>query len=61
MTLDDTSQLVQTLKARAKNGTHVSCADVFQIAHDLDIPLALVGRTCDELGVKIKNCQLGLF
>ena len=37
------------------------CADARKIAEDLGIPYAEVGAAADELGVKIKNCQLGCF
>lgn len=39
----------------------LSCADARKIAEDLVIPYAEVGAAADELGVKIKNCQLGCF
>lgn len=61
MTPDDTSQLVHTLRARAQSESPLSCAEAFQIAHDLDVPLAVVGRTCNELGIKLRMCQLGCF
>ena len=37
------------------------CGDARKIAEDLGIPYADVGAAADELGVKIKNCQLGCF
>ena len=37
------------------------CADARKIAEDLGIPYPEVGAAADELGVKIKNCQLGCF
>jgi len=37
------------------------CAEARKIAEDLGIPYAEVGAAADELGVKIKNCQLGCF
>ena len=61
MTPGDTSQLIEMLKARAKNETRLSCADAFRIADDLGVPLAVVGRTCNELGIKVRSCQLGCF
>ncbi len=61
MTPDETSQLIQALQQRAQSETPLSCAEAFQIAHDLDVPLAVVGRTCNELGIKVRMCQLGCF
>ena len=37
------------------------CAAARKIAEDLKVPYAEVGAAADELGVKIKNCQLGCF
>ena len=37
------------------------CAAAREIAEDLGIPYTEVGAAADELGVKIKNCQLGCF
>jgi hypothetical protein len=37
------------------------CAVARKIAEDLDIPYTEVGAAADELGIKIKNSQLGCF
>jgi hypothetical protein len=37
------------------------CAVARKIAEDLGIPYASVGAAADELGIKIKGCQLGCF
>lgn len=39
----------------------LTCAAARQIAEELGIPYAEVGAAADELGVRIKNCQLGCF
>jgi len=39
----------------------LSCAVARKIAEDLDIPYSEVGAAADELGIKVKNCQLGCF
>jgi len=39
----------------------LTCADARKIAEDLGVPYHEVGAVADELGVKIKNCQLGCF
>jgi hypothetical protein len=54
-------RLIETLKAQAGEDKRIACADAFRIAQDLDVPLADVGRTCDELGIKMMQCQLGCF
>jgi hypothetical protein len=54
-------RLIETLKTQAGDEKRLACAEAFQIARDLDVPLADVGRTCDELGIKMMQCQLGCF
>ena len=54
-------RLIETLKSEAGDEKRLACADAFRIAKDLDVPLADVGRTCNELGIKMAQCQLGCF
>jgi molybdate transport system regulatory protein len=54
-------RLIETLRAQAGDDKRLACADAFKISRDLDVPLADVGRTCTELGIKIVQCQLGCF
>lgn len=37
------------------------CADAFRIAGECSAGLALVGQICNELKIKIVQCQLGCF
>ncbi len=37
------------------------CAAARKIAEGLGIPYSDVGAAADELGIQIKNCQLGCF
>ena len=61
MTTGNIPRLIETLKAQARCFSSPACAEAFKIARDLDVPLAEVGRTCDELGIKMMQCQLGCF
>ncbi len=54
-------RLIETLKANAGDDNRIACEDVFRIARDLDVPLVDVGRTCNELGIRVMQCQLGCF
>ena len=54
-------RLIETLKTRAGDEKRLACSEAFKIARDLDVSLAEVGRTCDELGIKMVQCQLGCF
>ena len=37
------------------------CKKAFTIASEVDCALAEVGKTCNEVGVKVVGCQLGCF
>jgi len=53
-------ELKQEMLKRAADGK-LSCAVARKIAEDLDVPYQDVGDAADELGIRIKNCQLGCF
>jgi len=61
MTAGNIPRLIETLKMQAGDEKRLSCTDAFKIARDLDVTLTDVGRTCDELGIKMMQCQLGCF
>lgn len=48
------------IKQNAKNG-EVTCAAAHQIAAELNLPPAEIGKAIDLLEYKISKCQLGLF
>ncbi|MGM0652441.1 MAG: hypothetical protein ACQES4_06650 [Bacillota bacterium] len=37
------------------------CKEAFIIASEVGVPPSAVGKTCNEMGVKIVGCQLGCF
>jgi len=53
-------ELKELMMKRAENGK-LPCAVARKIAEDLDIPYKDVGDAANELGIRIKNCQLGCF
>ena len=61
MTAGTIPRLIETLRTQAGDAKRLACADAFRIAQDLDVPLAEVGRACNELGIKMMQCQLGCF
>lgn len=49
-------------KAKPKEGKmYINCKDAIKIADDLGITPIEAGKICNELKIKIKNCQLGCF
>lgn len=48
------------IEKNAKDGK-INCKVALGIAESLDISPAIVGKTADEMKIKIKGCQLGCF
>ena len=53
-------ELKQELMNKAADGK-LPCSAARKIAEDLSLPYKEVGEAADELGIRIKNCQLGCF
>jgi hypothetical protein len=56
----DRDKVIETIRERAKEG-RIPCATCFQISADYNIPKRELGAILDELGIKVIQCQLGLF
>ncbi len=54
-------RLIEVLRTRSGEEKRLMCGEAFKIASDLEVSLAEVGKSCDELGIKIVACQLGCF
>ncbi len=46
---------------RNSQNNKLRCADALAIARDLEVQTAVIGRMCNELDIKIVQCQLGCF
>jgi hypothetical protein len=53
-------EVIKAIKGRAKEG-RIPCAVCFQIAEEYHIPKRELGALLNELGIKVIQCQLGLF
>jgi len=53
-------EVKEAIKLAAKDG-RVTCHDARQLAERLGVDYREVGQACNELGVKIKVCELGCF
>ena len=53
-------KVIEAIKQRAKDN-HIPCAVCFQIAEEYGIPKRELGKLLDELGIKVIQCQMGLF
>jgi hypothetical protein len=57
---DIQAEVIEALKKEATEG-RIPCERAQQLAGELGVPLALVGRALDLLEIKIVECQLGCF
>ena len=57
---DIPENLIEAVKTASEDG-RMTCEAAHDLAKELDVPLALVGRALDLLHVKITRCQLGCF
>ena len=53
-------QVIEAIKKKVKE-ERIPCAVCFQIAEEYGIPKRELGKLLDELGIKVMQCQLGLF
>jgi hypothetical protein len=53
-------KVIEAIKQQATDN-HIPCAICFQIAEEYGIPKRELGKILDELGIKVIQCQLGLF
>ena len=53
----------EVLKAvkEAAEGGKLSCAQAHRLGEKLNVSLLLIGEAANQLGIKIKDCQLGCF
>ena len=53
-------QIIEAIKEKSQED-RIPCAVCFQIAEEHGIPKGELGKLLDELGIKVIQCQMGLF
>jgi hypothetical protein len=53
-------QVIEAIKKKAKED-RIPCAVCFQISEEYGIPKRELGAILNEIGIKVIQCQLGLF
>jgi hypothetical protein len=53
-------KVIEAINKKAKEG-RLPCVVCFQIAEEYGIPKRELGKLLNELGIKVVQCQLGLF
>lgn len=55
------SHIAEAIRRHLDSEGMLPCAAAFRIVEELGVEPLEVGRTADEMGVKLNRCQLGLF
>lgn len=55
-----TQEVLDAVKAAAPE-SRLSCPKARRIAKELGVAPQLIGQACDELKIKLKDCELGCF
>ena len=53
-------QIIEAIKKKVKED-RIPCAVCFQLSEEYGIAKRELGNLLDELGIKVMQCQLGLF
>jgi phosphoribosylformimino-5-aminoimidazole carboxamide ribonucleotide (ProFAR) isomerase len=56
----DLEQVKEAVRQAAKGGV-LTCHDARALAEELGVEYSLVGQACNEVGVKVRSCELGCF
>ena len=57
---ETTDKLKKLLKEHSTDG-RITCEEAWQIADEIGTKKHEVGKTADEIGIRIQSCQLGCF
>lgn len=58
--MTDEEQIRQSIERAAANG-RVACGLLLELAERTATPPKRIGQLCDEMDIRIANCQLGCF
>jgi len=58
---EDVIAAIQGAAGEREGRVTLRCADAFRIAGEYSVGVGLIGELCNELKIKIVQCQLGCF
>jgi len=58
--MDNREKAKELIRQRAKEGK-IACPVALRIAEEVGLPPRQIGELLDEMGIKVIECQLGLF
>ncbi len=53
-------EILEAIRGRVHDG-RLECKYALELAEELEVSPARIGRVCDEENIRIVNCQLGCF
>lgn len=53
-------EIVKAIREAAE-GNRLTCDRAHELSRTLNVPLARIGKICNELNIRISACQLGCF
>ena len=59
--MTETAKLVKAAATEKDGKLRINCATAFRLSKEHKIPLKEIGQLCNELKIRISNCQLGCF
>ena len=60
LSLEKIKELKERIIFEAES-SKLTCRKAFIIAAEVGVPLSAIGKTCNEIDIKIVGCQLGCF
>ena len=57
---EPSQEVVDAVKSAAVEG-RITCARLRRVAEEIETPYRVVGKVADDLGVRVKECDLGCF
>jgi hypothetical protein len=50
----------EAVEEKAQDG-RIACPTLRKLAEDMDVPYRVAGAAADQLGIKVRDCDLGCF
>jgi hypothetical protein len=59
--MQDSKEVLREAVRKAAVENRLTCEKAHELGRQLDVPLQEIGAICNELNIRIKECQLGCF
>jgi hypothetical protein len=55
-----TQEILDAVSSASDDGG-ITCALLRRLAEEMDVPYHVVGKATDDLGIRVRSCDLGCF